>query len=122
MPDISGGLLAVIILVALAAYIYFALALMTIAKRTNTPNAWLAWIPIANIYLLTQIGKQNGWWTAGLLAGVIPFLGGLAVLALMIFLWWKAAEQIKRPGWWGILMAIPLVNLVVLGMMAWGKN
>ena len=29
-------------LIAIAIYVYFALALMAIAKKTNTPNGWLA--------------------------------------------------------------------------------
>jgi hypothetical protein len=121
MMPISGAFFVGLLLLGVAAYIYMAIALMTIAKKTNTPNAWLAWIPIANVYLVTQIGKQNGWWTAGLLVGIIPVIGSLALIGLIIFLWWKLAEVIGKPGWWGILVAIPIVNLIVIGMMAWGK-
>ena len=114
------GLMIVFFIVFVALYVYFALALMTLAKKTKTPNAWLAWIPIADVYLMTQIGKQSGWWTLGLIAAFIPLLGTLAMLALIIFLGWKMAEAIKKPGWWGILLAIPIVNLVIVGIMAWG--
>ncbi|MBW2967277.1 hypothetical protein KY362_02210 [Candidatus Woesearchaeota archaeon] len=118
----GAGVAIVFILFGLALYIYAALALMYIAKRSKTKNGWLAFIPIANVYLMTQIGKQSGWWTVGILAGMIPFIGGLAVAALMIFLWWKIAEKVHKPGWWGILMILPVVNLVLMGIMAWGKK
>ena len=35
---------------AAAVYVYFALALSTIATKTNTENPWLAWIPIAILW------------------------------------------------------------------------
>jgi hypothetical protein len=32
------------------------------AKKTNTQNPWLTWIPIANIYLMCIIAGKPGWW------------------------------------------------------------
>lgn len=116
-----GAFIVVYIIVGLAVYIYAALALMAIAKKTKTPNGWLAFIPIANIYLMTQMAGVSGWWTLGILIAWIPVVGSLAVLAGMIFLWWKIAEEIDKPGWWSLLLLIPIVNLVIMGIMAWGK-
>jgi len=95
---------------------------MTIAKKTKTENAWFAWIPILNIYLMTQIAGVSGWITAAFLLVIIPFIGGLVVMALTVWLWWKIAERLKLPEWYGILMIIPIVNFVILGIMAWGKT
>jgi uncharacterized membrane protein YhaH (DUF805 family) len=94
---------------------------MAIAKKTNTNNGWLAFIPIANIYLLTQIAGISGWWTLGILLSVIPVVGGILVGLGMIYLYWKTAEKVGKPGWWGILMIIPIVGWILLGIMAWGK-
>ncbi|MBI4155300.1 hypothetical protein HY498_04410 [Candidatus Woesearchaeota archaeon] len=105
----------------LGVYIYVAIALMSIAKKTNTENGWLAFIPIANIYLMTQIAGISGWYTLLLLLSLVPFIGSLAMLIFIVFLWWKIAEAVHRPGWWGILMLIPVVNLIIIGIMAWGK-
>ena len=33
-------------------YILYSLGLMGLAKRTGVKNAWLAWIPVANVYVL----------------------------------------------------------------------
>ena len=110
----------VFFVIGIVIYVYFALALMAIAKKTKTPNPWLAWIPIANIYLMTQIGKVPGWVTAGIVLAVIPYLGGLVITALACFLWWKIAEARGKPGWWGLLIGlVPIVNLVFVGILAW---
>ena len=116
-----GTFFVVWLIVMLALYVYFALALMFIAKKKNTKNAWLAWIPIANVYLMTQVAGVSGWWTLSVLLPIIPFIGGLAMMAVMIYIWWKIAEAIGKPGWWSILLIIPIVNLVIIGIMAWGK-
>lgn len=62
--EIFGTLaLAVVNLLAssafsIAAYILTALALYTIAKRRGLHNPWLAWIPVANMWLLGSISDQ----------------------------------------------------------------
>ncbi|MBW2997289.1 hypothetical protein KY349_03040 [Candidatus Woesearchaeota archaeon] len=116
-----GAFFVVWLIVMLAVYVYFALALMFIAKKKNTKNAWLAWIPIANVYLMTQVAGVPAWWTLAVLLPIIPFIGGLAMMVVMVYLWWKIAEAIGKPGWWGILLIVPIVNFVIIGIMAWGK-
>ncbi len=109
------------LLIGLIVYIYVALALKAIAKKTKTKQAWLAWIPIANVYLLIKIGGAPPWTLLLLLLGIVPFIGQIVSLGLVVYWWWLAAEACKRPGWWGIMMLIPIVNFVVIGMLAWGK-
>jgi len=106
----------------LGLYIYGSWALMTIANKTKTKNAWMAWIPLVNIYLITQIAKLSGWWTLAILLVFIPVIGSLALLALTVWWWWRIAERRKFPGWISLLFLIPLVNLVVIGVIAWGKK
>jgi len=59
---IFSAIMLPVLIIGLALYVYSSWALMTIAKKTDTPNAWLAWIPIANLYLMTQVA-QIPWWT-----------------------------------------------------------
>ncbi|MBS3076605.1 hypothetical protein J4481_02595 [Candidatus Pacearchaeota archaeon] len=124
-----GGIMAIIagffliaLIIGLAIYIYAAVALMAIVKKTKTPNGWLAFIPIANIYLLTQMAGVNGLWTLIVLAPIIPFIGALAMGAVVIWMFWLIVEKIKYPGWTSLLMIIPIVNLVMLGVWAWAKK
>lgn len=117
----AGAYLAFIGVAILALYIYFAIALMAIAKKTKTENGWLAFIPIANIYLMTKMAKVSPWLTLIVIAGIIPVIGSIVMTVLFVYLFWKIAEAIGKPGWWGILMILPIVNLVIVGIMAWGK-
>ncbi len=100
------------IIVGLGAYIYFSLALQTIAKKTNTPNGWLAWIPIANLFLMLNISKKPLWWFILLL---IPLVN----LIFTIIVWMGIAEARNKPNWWGIMLIVPLVNIIVPGYLAW---
>ena len=113
---------AVFMIFFAAVYVYTAIALMAIAKKTKTKNAWLAWIPVANIYLMTQIAEVQWWTMLFLLFAWIPVLGPAIVMGLTIYWWWNIAERRKMPGWMGILMAVPIVNLVAIGMIAWSKK
>ncbi len=45
-------------LISVAVYVFTALALYTIAKRRGIHNAWLAWIPFGNSWLLGCISDQ----------------------------------------------------------------
>ena len=49
------------VIISIAFYIYTSLALMSIARKTNTENGWFAFIPILNFYLMAKIAKKS-WW------------------------------------------------------------
>lgn len=95
---------------------------MFIAKKTKTANSWLAFIPIANVYLVTQIAKVSGWWTLVVLAPIVPFAGTIVMMAVMIWMFWRIAEAIDFPGWTSLLLLVPVVNLVILGIWAWAEK
>jgi magnesium-transporting ATPase (P-type) len=108
----AGAIIMVFFLIAAAFYVYMALALMTIAKKTNTANAWLAWIPIANIFLMLNIAKKPLWW---FILCLIPLVN----IVILIIVWMAVAEARGKPSWWGILMIVPFVNFIVPGYLAW---
>lgn len=133
---LTGTFLVLFIILAILIYIYTAWALMDIAKRLKTKNAWLAWIPIANVYLMAKMAKKSPWplwllllWIPALLIFVSPVIGWiffvLAIIGTIIFgifqyIWiWKICEARGRPGWWAILSlvasvlgAIPLIGII----------
>lgn len=111
-PLLAGTMFLFILGVGLVGYLYMALAIQTIAIKTSTPNAWLAWIPIVNIFLMLQIAKKPLWWFILLL---IPLVN--IVIAIMV--WMGIAEARHKPNWWGILMIVPIANFVVPGYLAW---
>jgi hypothetical protein len=120
-----GALMALggtFLVVFLGMYVYMALVLQSIAKRLKHDNPWWAWIPVLNIVQITDLVKMSRWWALIILASVVPFVGGLAMAAVMIWWWWIIAERLNYPGWYSLLLLIPIVNLIVLGMMAWSKR
>ena len=120
--------------VGLTFYIYMAICLMLIAQKTNTKYSWLAWIPIANVFLMAMIAKRPWWWAliiviafavaAAMMNGPLGWLGWviyLAAVVLTIIIWIGICQARNRPGWWVILLLIPIVNLVILGVLAFSK-
>jgi hypothetical protein len=126
----SGGFLAFImgmiifIIFAVAAHIYIAICLMKIAKKTDTPNAWFAWIPFLNFVLMLKIAKKPVWWILVLILFFIPFINFLASLTLLVIsviIWMKIAEAVGKPSWWGIMVIVPVMNLIMPGYLAFSK-
>ena len=107
-----GVMMVVMVIFAAALYVYIALCLQTIAKKTNTENAWLAWIPIANIILMLNIAKKPVWW-------IILMLVPLVNIVIAIIVWMAIAEARGKPNWWGILVIVPIVGIIVPGYLAW---
>lgn len=100
------------IIVVLAVYAYVAFSVQIIARKTETPNDWFAWIPIANLFLLLAIAKKPLWWFFLML---IPFVN----VVIFIIVWMRIAENVGKPSWWALLTLLPLVGLIVPGYLAW---
>lgn len=136
MSSIIGlvlGFLAVMAVVSFALYIYMALAFMAIGKKAKDPLYGLAWIPGLGASLIAFRASKMHWWPWLLLASMlivwIPVIGSIVYfLAMMTFavyniIWlWKMFEAIDKPGWWAILLLIPIVNFIIMGIAAWSKN
>lgn len=90
----------------IAMYVVMAVALMTIAKKTDTPNEWMAWVPILNIVLMIQIAGLELWYI------VLCFIPCVNLFAF-IYIWWKVAEARDKPGPIALLMLVPVLNLAV---------
>ncbi len=92
-------------------YFWTALCLYLIAKKTDTSEAWVAWIPILNLLVACWVAGRPGWWFFLLL---IPPVN----IVVYIELWMTIAEVRNQETWVGLLMLIPVVNLVALGTLA----
>jgi hypothetical protein len=112
VAGLAGVMLLVMFVIGAAFYVYFALALSTIAKKTNTPNPWWGWVPILQILLMLNVAKKPLWW---LILCFIP----LANMIVFIIVWMAVAEARGKPNWWGILLIVPFVGIIVPGYLAW---
>ncbi len=101
----------VAVLLYAAFYVYWALAIQTIAKKTNTEDDWWAWIPILNLVLLVKIAGKPLWWTILLF---IPIVG----LVFTIIIWVGVCEARGKSGLPVIGLILPVVNFFVLGYLA----
>lgn len=121
-PEAAAGALAIaagfslfMFVVMIAFYIFYAICLMKIAKRTNTPNAWFAWIPILNIILMLQVAKKPIWW-------IILFLVPFVNIIFAILVWMGIAKAVNKPEWMGILVIVPIANLIIPAYFAFAKD
>lgn len=115
---IFGSIIVTFLLVLLLVYIYVAICLSRITKKTNTENAWFAWIPILNLVLMLQIAKKPLWW---IIFALIPIVN-LIWVVFSILIWMEIAERLKKPTWLGVLMILPFANLFVYGYLAFSES
>jgi len=124
---VIGGLFAGLVIAAIifgiVLYAYFALAWQTIGKKLKYKKSWIAWIPIANLAMILQIGGFHWAWIFLIL---IPVLGWIALFVLLIIATWRIFEKRNYPGWFSLSMIIPKVGgilyLIAIGFVAWGKK
>jgi uncharacterized membrane protein (DUF373 family) len=125
---IALGIVMVVILAVLivALYVYMSFAFMVIAKKTGYPSPGIAWIPGVGPALIMAKAARMSWWPILLMIGfVIPVINWIFMIALAVFLtiWlWKTFEVLGRPGWWAILSLIKPLNLIFIGIAAWGNS
>ena len=119
------GLVIFVIAVMIALYIYMSLAFMAIAKKAKLSSPGIAWIPGFGPIIIAFRASEMHWWPWLLLIGcfipIVDIFAGIAFTVFTIIWIWKMFEEIKKPGWWAILMLIPVVNLVMMGIAAWSK-
>jgi len=103
-----AGFFLFFILFFVAIWALIAVCLMKIAQKTNTDNAWWAWIPILNIILMLNIARKPVWW-------IILFLIPLVNIVISILVWIGIAEARGKGAIWGIITAfIPIIGLPYL--------
>jgi len=107
--------LGIILFAALAFYVFFSLCLQLIAKKTGTEPAWMAWIPVANMFLACKIGGLSYLW---LLAFLVPFVNVLVT----IYIWYRISEARGKPGILALLLMVPVANLVFMGYLAFSRS
>jgi hypothetical protein len=100
---VFGILLCIIgVLLVVACYIVCALGFMKALKRVGYPNAWLAWIPLAQYYALADVAAQGQenitiigtlsipamlyklWWVVAIVINIVPAIGSILALAITI--------------------------------------
>lgn len=106
----SAGMVAFFTIVLLVFYVLKSIGLMTMASNKGVDNAWLAWIPVADLYIAGLILEEMdlfgtnldnmGLWLPGIMVsccilGFIPVIGFIFNLAMMLFFLFFAYNLFK---------------------------
>jgi hypothetical protein len=122
-----------------AVYLFFAVMLFLIARKTATSPAFLAFVPVANLFLMVLIAGKPIWWlaliivlpilsavmtplgaidpTGGILALVLSALFGLGSAAVYLFVCLGIASARGKSALWGILAFVPCTSPIGFGYL-----
>ena len=108
--------------IMLALYAYVAFCVQLIAKKTEVEPAWLAWVPLANFFLLCRIGGISYLWLLVLLISGVPLWGAVFNAIFWTYAWYKIAIACNKPGWLGLLTIVPFTGIFILPYLAFSKS
>jgi len=127
----AGGVLAILAafaaiftLFGIALYIYKAFAWMVLARKLKYRYPWLAWIPVANLFLPPILAKKH--WVYGFLLFVPPVYFGF-----LIYWLWIIYDRRNYPSAlalipigvvlpWAFIPSLAILgHLIVTGLVAW---
>jgi hypothetical protein len=105
----------IIFIVSIGFYFYSCLCSYLIAKKLDVPAAWLAWIPVLQVWTFFRSAGKSLWWVLSLF---IPFLN----IIIIAYLWICIVENLGKNKWLGLLMLVPIINVVYLGVLAFSSK
>ena len=115
---VLAGLAGFLFILAISVYVYYAICLQFIAKKTNHGPVWMAWVPIANLFLMCKIAGISYLWLLTLLLAFVPIISIIVGPVFTGFIWYKISLARNKPSWIGILAAIPILNFAIMGYLA----
>ena len=96
----------------LVAYVFTSFCLMKIADKLEIPNSWLAWIPIAQAWVMVRAAGKPGWW---LILLFIPLVN--IVIALIIL--FAMPVNLGKSSLYGLLTFVPVLGIFLyFGLLA----
>lgn len=115
----AGVWLVFTLTLTIGTYVFTSLALTKIGQKLEYEHNWYAWVPILNMIMLFQLGDQNPWL---LLLMFVPGIGALILCIISIIAYMHICEKRGYDKLLGLLVLIPVAQLVLLGILAWGKH
>ena len=139
---IALTVLGIVIIIIIAVYVFLAIALRTIARKTGTQGGWRAWVPIVSLFLELEIAELSYWWA---LFVIVPFLIGVGAglshntsliasfktvsnfyqvveFAVTAYIWSRIARRRGFSPWLGLLSLVPIANYVLYGVLAFSES
>jgi len=83
---VLGAFIFVFIILGIILYVFMALGMQAMAMKLKIENPWLAWIPIANVYLMGRIaGDQVKIFNKNIpKLGLVLLIGGICICVLLV--------------------------------------
>lgn len=100
------------LIIPLVIYTLYTLPLFIIAVKSEHSLAWLAFVPLANLWLMCDMADKELAW---ILLLIIPVIGPVIFYAMI---WMALAENTHKPPWVGLLTLLPVVGIFVAYYMA----
>lgn len=120
--------------VSIGMYAWLALCLLVIARKNRAALWWLAPVPVGNFALMCMLGKRAPACFWALLIATIALAVGLVLhlplwtsswfvlwAITWVVAWTGIARESGRAPVLGVLMLVPVANLVLLGVLAFGE-
>jgi tetratricopeptide (TPR) repeat protein len=143
LSQASQGFDVVSVIISVLFYLFPCAMIFLIARKTNTSLPWLAFVPIAQIFLLLNIARKPVWWFLLFLTPILliplvllsPFdpTGGIVVAILAVICWvgvpfivWLLictgmARERGKSAIWGILTWFPCTSPLGLAYLGLSK-
>ncbi len=99
IAPLLGGVLAFLVVI----YIFFALTLQIIANKLNVANSWLAWIPIANLWVWVKCAGRPDWWVILFFIPLVNFLVSIITL-------FDVPVRLNKPALIALLILVPVIE------------
>lgn len=114
-----ASFLMVYIVIILAIVIVQIIAMWKLFNKAGE-KGWKAIIPIYNTVILFKISGLSPWLILVYLAGVIPFIGWIAIIAMNAILAYKLATSFGKDSGWavGLFFLPPIFSMI----LAFGKS
>ncbi len=120
--------------VSVGMYGWLVVCLAVIARRSRLNLWWLAPVPVANFAMMCALGKRSRkcFWAltlplAAIIIGLTIWLPLWTMAWLVIWAiawvaaWMGIAAEMGKPAVLGLLILVPVANLVLVGALAFGE-
>jgi hypothetical protein len=99
----------VFFVILVAIYAFYAFCLQRVAEKLNAQNTWLAWIPIANLFLMCSMAGRPAWWVILLFIPIVSII-------ICVIVWMDICGRLGKPRWLGVAMLF--VGVIILPYLA----
>lgn len=104
-----AGIMVLYAVIGLVGYVLNGLALQAVFKKAGRQDAWAAWVPLYNWWVMMEVAGRPGWW---MLLMMLPFVNAVILILALIDL----AKSFNQGGGMTVLLILfPVIGFFVLG-------